>query len=347
MKAKQYGKASSPLIEQKQSFFTENDKHIIAQRKIANIYTQQPLRMSCKNCNYRLKKDIDFVKDGIEYKICETCSHLNGAYEDTDVFCNAVYIGDDGEDYAQNYMVKDVDNYQKRLNSIYIPKAEFLYKSLLDDNQDPHKIRYLDFGTGSGYFVEALNKLGLKNISGTEVSRFQVDFGNKMIGSNLLSVHEIENTNNLLRETGADLVSMIGVLEHLQDPRGAIESIKNNKKIKYLYISVPLFSLAVFLEIMSNDVYHRQLHGGHTHLYTKKSLEYLSKEFGFDIISEWWFGTDLVDLYRHIFIDLENKQCSKLLIDSFKEMMLPLIDSMQIEIDKKHSSSEVHLLLKK
>ena len=127
-----------------------------------------------------------------------------------------------------------------------------------------------------------------------------------------------------------------------------MDNIKNNNKIKYIYLSVPVFSLSVFLEMISTDAFHRQLSGGHTHLYTRQSLQYLSDEFGFDIISEWWFGTDVVDLYRQIFIDMQKKsQCSKTLIDSFQNMFTPLIDSMQLELDKKHASSEVHLLLKR
>jgi len=126
------------------------------------------------------------------------------------------------------------------------------------------------------------------------------------------------------------------------------KSIKKNNKIKYIYLSVPLFSLSVFLEILSTNTFHRQLSGGHTHLYTMESLKYLSDEFGFDIISEWWFGTDAVDLYRQIFVDMQKKSmCSKKLIDTFQNMLTPLIDSMQLEIDKKHASSEVHLLLKR
>jgi hypothetical protein len=347
LKNKQYGKPYAPLVKQKQSFFNDNDGHIDAQRKISEIYTQQPIRTCCKNCNHNLKKEYDFIKDGIQYKICGVCTHLNGAHEDTNDFCNAIYTGDEGRDYAQNYKVNDIENFENRLSSIYTPKAEFLYTSLMNDNINPHNMKYLDFGSGSGYFVGALNKIGLKNISGTEVSKYQVDFGNKMIGSNYLSTHKMDDTNNLLQETDADVISLIGVLEHLQDPRSAMAHIKKNNQIKYVYLSVPLFSLSVFLEIMSKDVYHRQLHGGHTHLYTKDSLQYLAKEFGFDILTEWWFGTDIVDLYRHIFIDIERKQCSDVLMNSFQEMVLPLIDSMQLAIDKAHSSSEVHLLLKR
>ena len=230
MKIKIHGKSSASLIKQKQSFFDENNKHIEEQRKISDIYVRQPIRSRCKNCNHPLKVEHDFIKDGIGYKVCDTCSHLNGAYEDTDEFCNVVYTGDDGKDYAQNYEVKDVENFNYRLSSIYIPKAEFLYTSLINDNIDPHSMKFLDFGSGSGYFVGALNKIGLKNISGTEVSKFQVDYGNKMIGMDALSVHEMSNTDNFLQKIDADVISLIGVLEHLQNPRSAIEHIKKNSQ---------------------------------------------------------------------------------------------------------------------
>ena len=84
LKIRQYGKSSAPLIRQKQSFFNENDKHIEEQRKISDIYVRQPARLCCKNCGHPLKIEHDFIKDGIKYKICDTCTHLNGAHEDTD-----------------------------------------------------------------------------------------------------------------------------------------------------------------------------------------------------------------------------------------------------------------------
>ena len=348
MKIKQYGKSSASYIAQKQSYFDDNDKHIEVQKKISDIYIQQPARLHCKNCNHALEVEHDFIKNNIKYKICGTCSHLNGAYEDTNDFCKIVYTGDEGRDYAQAYKTSDIKDFEYRLSSIYIPKAEFLYTSLVNDDVDPHKMKYLDVGAGSGYFVGALSKIGLKNISGSEVSKYQVDFGNKMIGSNCLSVHKIDDTNELLQSTNASVVSLMGVLEHLQDPRAAIRCIKDNKNIEYFYISVPLFSLSVFLEMANTSVFHRHLTGGHTHLYTKDSLQYLANEFGFDIVSEWWFGADIADLYRHIITDIKNKsQCSEALIKSFEDMISPLIDSMQFELDKKCQSSEVHLLLKK
>ena len=56
---KQYGKPSGPLLKQKTSFFEDNDKHVAKQRKIADVYQQQPLRTVCKNCNNGIKDEID------------------------------------------------------------------------------------------------------------------------------------------------------------------------------------------------------------------------------------------------------------------------------------------------
>lgn len=343
----QYGKSSTSLIMQKKTFFDENNKHVLKQREISDIYTKQEKRLNCKNCDHPLRETCDFTKDKIGYKICPTCTHLNGAFKDSAEFCQIVYTDKGGKTYAENYNSESLENYQYRVSSIYAPKAEFLYTSLKNLNASPAQLTYLDFGAGTGYFVSALDSMGLKNIWGTEVAVSQVELGNKMIGKDLLTVHNLEDTTNFLRSANADVISLIGVLEHLQNPREALGAIKDNKKIRYLYISVPLFSLSVYIEMLSDHVFHRQLHGGHTHLYTEDSLKYLAKEFGFEIASEWWFGTDMVDLYRNLFINLEEKNTSKILKQIYQNMMTDLIDCMQLEIDKKKYSSEVHILFKK
>lgn len=347
MAVNRYGKSSSSLLYQKNSFFQDNTHFIDIQKQVALLYKVQPKRINCKNCDSKLDSACDFVKDGIEYIFCDHCKHLNGLYEDTNIFNEKVYTGNSGEQYAQNYSENDVESYNYRLTSIYLPKAEFLYTSLLNDGVNPHTLDFFDFGAGSGYFAGALKKIGLKNVSGTEVSKKQVQFANAMLGDNLLSVHELDDTIEILRETKFQVVSMIGVLEHLQHPREVLQQLQNNKNVKYIFISLPLFSLSVYLEILSPNVFHRQLHGGHTHLYTEDSLSYMCEEFGFKSIAEWWFGTDVIDLYRNIFVTLEQTKSSTKLMDKLQQDFIPIIDAMQLEIDKKQLSSEVHMLLKK
>ena len=70
---------------------------------------------------------------------------------------------------------------------------------------------------------------------------------------------------------------MINVFEHLVEPDKIMNSFVKSK-IKYLYIAVPLFSLSTFIENSFTNVFPRQLSGGHTHLYTEKSINYLAKK---------------------------------------------------------------------
>jgi len=97
-----------------------------------------------------------------------------------------------------------------------------------------------------------------------------------------------------------------------------------------------------------NDyLFHWYLHGGHTHLYSKKSPYHLAEEFNFDILSEWWFGADIVDLYRSLYVNLKSQDVSQEISKSFQDMTLPLIDHLQLEINKLELSSWVHMLWKK
>jgi len=347
MKMERYGKSSTALLNQKKSFFTENKLNIEVQYKNALIYTQQPNRKLCKNCNAKLGKDADFNKGHINYIFCKNCSHLNGMHEDTIDFCEKIYADNLGKDYAKNYISEDIKAYNYRVSNIYAPKAEFLYTYLLNSGVELNDFEYLDFGSGAGYFVSALRKVGLTNIKGFDVSQYQVDFGNDMMGENVLHCHELDNTIDILSKTTAQVISMIGVLEHLQQPRMVLKTLENNSHVKYIYISVPLVSLSMYLELLSSEIFHRQLSGGHTHLYTEESIEYLCKEFDFEIVSEWWFGTDIVDLFRQISVTLEDSDVSSFVKDNFNNEFIPILDSMQLELDKKKLSSEVHLILKK
>ena len=68
----------------------------------------------------------------------------------------------------------------------------------------------------------------------------------------------------------------------------------------------------------------------------------MRKEFGFDLDSEWWFGTDLPDMYRSILVSLPES-----LRERWTNTFAPSIDAMQLALDQRHQSSEVHQLLRK
>ena len=134
-------------------------------------------------------------------------------------------------------------------------------------------------------------------------------------------------------------------MEHLNDPINFIKNFKKSKA-KYLYFSVPLFSLSVFFENSFTKVFPRHLSGGHTHLFSKESLYYIAKNYNLKIIGEWWFGTDIPDLYRSL-MQSSNVINEKIFSKNLEKHLFSYVDDLQAIVDKKKLSSQVHMVLKK
>ena len=111
-----------------------------------------------------------------------------------------------------------------------------------EENVSPEGLKICDFGAGSGYFISALLRVGLTQSYGYEVSSVQASLANEMLGKKLVSNYEMHQTLEVAKNVDADLLSLIGVLEHLQKPREFLAAVAANKSVKYLMISVPLFS---------------------------------------------------------------------------------------------------------
>lgn len=343
-----FGKPIEPLLRHKKNYFEDNDTILKNSRRIDRMYRDQPLRAVCKNCAQKKPpRAIEFSKQGIVYWFCSRCGHLNGAYEDSDNFCAQVYTGSGSENYAKNYATETIENYRKRMQDIYIPKAKFLKEALAGEGEDLLTLSFADIGAGSGYFVGALRECGMPSALGYEPSPHQVEFGNRMLATQLLRCIPLEEFHNLAAQTKSSVVSMIGVLEHLQHPRKMFRSLAENPAIHYVFILVPFFSPAVFFELAFPDVVQRVLSARHTHIYTRESLKWLCDEFGFAQCAAWWFGTDIADIYRDVFVTLRKQRHDESIMEKWKEMFLPLIDDMQLVMDRNKICSEGHILLKK
>jgi len=341
---KRYGKPSAPLLSLKPHFFNENEELLQRQRDLAGLYTKEPRRLRCKACDGPIET-VSFSKLGIDYLVCPCCGHLNGAHEDSDTFCAALYTEAGGAAYARDYSAADREAYRTRTGEIYVPKARFLADSLAAHGEDPKALAYADIGAGSGYFVSALRFLGLDTVRGYEVSETQTALANEMAGEKLVETHALDDTVALAGRIEAKVVSLIGVLEHLQQPRELLAALNANPAVSYVYISVPLFSPSVFIEAAFQDVMQRHLSGAHTHLYSESSLDWTCREFGMTRVAEWWFGADIVDLYRSILIRLAQSEKTAGAAKLWAEMIKPAVDDMQEALDRRHLSSEVHMLL--
>lgn len=343
-----FGKPIEPLLRHKKGYFEDNDAILENSRRINQIYRNQPLRRECKNCAERKPPSgVEFSKQEVLYWFCARCGHLNGAHEDSDSFCAQVYTGSGSENYAKNYATESVASYRSRMQDIYIPKAKFLIEGLAAEKENPHTLSFVDFGAGSGYFVGALRELGISSPVGYEPSPHQVEFGNRMLEAPLLQPLPLAEFNHLAAQTQSSVVSMIGVVEHLQRPREMFKSLAENPAVQYVFILIPFMSPAVFFELVFPEVVQRVLSGRHTHVYTRESLKWLCDEFGFAQCAAWWFGTDIADIYRDVFVTLKKQGQDEHLVEKWKEIFLPMIDELQVVVDKHKICSEGHILLKK
>jgi len=342
-----YGKTSTSISRIKNFLIEENDELIDGDKKINQVYIEQPRRAHCKNCLFPINSS-DFIKQGIDYSICKNCGHLNGLFEDTDTFCKAAYQGSGTVDYQKNYSEQDKENFKKRVEEIYRPKAKFLIESLKEDSVKIENLRFADIGAGLGYFISALLEENCKKVEGFEVSKENVNKSNFVLGKEIVKYHEIENTLKIIETLDSDVVSLIGVLEHLQEPVQVLSHLVQNPNVNYIFLSLPTFGPSVFFELLSPKTFHRQLSRDHTHLYTEQSIEWICKKMKLKIVSEWWFGQDILDLYRHILVHSKKmNKLSEFASESFDLMLKPIIDSLQFVLDQNKLSNEVHILLKK
>jgi len=329
-----YSKKYNDISLIKKDQFKDNLNHLKSILKVNKIYKKNPKRDTCKNCNQqKLKKFIHSFE--IDYYICKMCGHLNGAYKDTKKFTNKIYFKNKGKNYSKNYL-KD---FNLRVKKIYSPKVDFLNKVI------KKKISILDIGSGGGHFLKALeNKKILAK--GIEPNRDLCNLGNKRLKKNKIIISTMEDAYEIVKnEKNFNVLSMIGVLEHLENPEKILNAFKKSK-LKYLYLSVPIFSFSVFLENSFQNIFPRQLSGGHTHLYTESSLNYLKKKFKLRTLGEWWFGTDMPDLYRSI-INSANILDKKLYLKEFNNKFYKHVNELQNILDKNKMCSEVHLILSK
>jgi SAM-dependent methyltransferase len=338
MTIKKYSKSSDFYLSAKADFFSSNNELLKKAVENNRLYSHQPKRVCCKLCQSTLSENVDFLSHGVGYVFCEKCNHLNGIYDDSKSFVEHLYMLDSGKEYASNYLD---ENFEKRVVEVYLPKVDFLKTTL-----PPKLNKILDVGCGSGYFVHAALLRNLEP-TGLDVSKTMVEFGNSQIqqilGSSPLYFVKENDFFEVIKNTDAEIVSAIGVIEHLREPHKFFEAF-NKSKAQYLYYSVPMFSLSVALESVSKDVFPRQLSGGHTHLFTEESIVEMHRIMKVSSIGEWRFGTDIMDLYRHLIVKLQSNNVSQKMIDCLYDGFGAKIDELQNIFDLNHSCSEIHVV---
>ena len=167
-----------------------------------------------------------------------------------------------------------------------------------------------------------------------------------MTGEEYLTHVGLTDSIDYIKKTDANVLTAIGVLEHLVHLDENIEAIKENENIRYVFASIPMFSFSSCFEVAFANGYNRHTGGTHTHLFTNESVEKMAERMGFEVAYEWRFGSDINDLYRFLMVSMQkndNAEFSRYFSDKF----VPLMDDLQQVLDKSEFSSELHFILRR
>lgn len=339
-----YGKSYSDMWKFKTSLTEENEHIVRRDNTTREKYKNQPLRIRCKVCDSD-RKAWSFEAHGVEYYICGDCGHLNGAYSDTEEFCSSIYENAES-DYGFEYNDVDQNTYNDRVQSIYLPKAKFIQEVFSEQDMPVDKLNVLDIGAGTGHFVKALEDCGISAV-GVEVDQKQANRARRYLLNNRMSHIPSEEVANRIKEAKENLVSFIYCLEHIANLYEILDAVESNKNIEYIYIAVPMFSYSLMIGLLNDDIMDRLLGGGeHSHLFTNESIAWLCRNYRWEIMGEWRFGADVADLLRTVTCKL-SMNANGSLANYFSEKMIPILDDLQLVMDKEKFCSDIHILVKK
>lgn len=337
-----------------QGNFVEQEEELLQLQEVSERnYADGPLRDVCILCGSLLSGEIFFERGKIAYIFCTNCGHVNGNRLLSKGFMDATYKASDSNDeevesiYCGEFTRgKMALEYREVVERIYRPKSDFLMEYLLSQNVSIENLEILDFGCGSGHFMNALIDSGFSRVSGVDSYGPAVSAGLSIGGLEPSQIAEVdlEGTMDILRNTKADLVSMMCVLVHLESITASIAAMFENKSVRYSYQKIPMWSFATILESAFPAFSARVLGSDHTNVFTRESLGWLEKRFGLSRVASWTFGGDVLDLERKVLVALGNSKASEGYVARVKSDLEFLANPLQHIIDSNSLSSEVHLI---
>ena len=253
--------------------------------------------------------------------------------------CEAIFANIDLKQFSKSNFfskneVKKKDFYQEMVSTFNYRKKLFAperYEYLKSKFKKLNKgFTVLDYGCGSGYFIEYLNSKGLK-AKGIDLDMQAVEFcRNRDLDVNNHELNKEENNQY-------DLITMFDSIEHLYEPeqlfKFANKKLKKNGKI--LAYTPNIRSLST--QLMGAD-HNAFAVFDHVCFYNIKSLKYLASKTGFDVESIDFYGLDIKDY-------LQMRESKDKI--NYNAKLNDLLNLLQLVVDKSKISNHMRVIFKK
>jgi len=272
---------------------------------------------------------------GFDYVECKKCSHVYVLKAPSTEAIKKFYSSDVHHQMIKKlYANQKVKNY--RVQTLSMPKVKFVEKFIKKRGS------WLDLGCGTGEVIYAAKKLGWQ-VEGLEVDEIAYKFGEKNFG---LKIHNCLLEDFPIDEVRKfDVVSMFGVIEHLNEPSKILKEIcKKTKNEVSLVIGTPnVASLSTLCQEYFPDNTNRHLLPfSHIQLFSPKSLETVLRKAGFKIIGWWFFGQDFYEFLQNLLVYDKNLKDSQLF-----DQLLNNFNQLQKVFDQKKFGDEMLVVCKK
>jgi len=256
--------------------------------------------VSCPICGSNNNEQL-LVKWGFKVSICKVCEHTFVKNQLTPLKLAELYKSSEVDKQFQLRKKQD-QGLNKYWTLVY---AKYLQK--LKENVDDHAV-LLDIGAGGGDFISLCDAMTEFELHAMEFSENSAKLLESIVGSDNLYRNEISNTN--FDDKKFDIITMFGVLEHIDNP---VKELSKCKEIlredgKILILVPNLYCKAFKILGISVPMLNPR---SHLNYFRKESMEFLCNKTGFQV-QEYFQELPVIDL-MYDYIDYGNDLVNEIL----------------------------------
>lgn len=320
-------------------FDSEIESNKQGQEYSKKYYDKDAADVDC--CRVCKSKDISLYftgYNGYSRYQCNNCKcvflanlpRVEEMYGESDTLNEAFYISDEA--------------FKKRVDIIVAPKVDFVLEVSKEAGLKPES--WVDIGSGGGQLLWYVKSLGMTEW-GVESDKAEYDF---CVGKDLNVINSFVDPKKVDPAvedviSKADVVSMITVLEHIEDPKALIDYLASKmKKDALLVIEVPRHpSVSSYVCSIFTDVVYRHMDlPGHLQIFNEKTMELLFGE-NFTPVGKWCFGQGFSDLIN---LPLVSNESAPIDQDLYSKIMAMNNDIQKI-MDSNDLGDELLIIAKK
>jgi 2-polyprenyl-3-methyl-5-hydroxy-6-metoxy-1,4-benzoquinol methylase len=291
---------------------------------------------SCYICASKRRKPLVEIH-GFEYVTCEICAHVYTTRRYTDEAIRRFY---ETNAYWAEVTYANKSTCYYRRDNVARPKVEFAERYCSESRG-----RWLDVGSGIGDMVSVAQEKGWK-ATGLELSETSVAFAKEIFNVDLLR----QTMEEYLRQHpdlvgSVDVVSLIGILEHVVDPMNLLHQA--NQILKpggIVLVQVPnARSMATMVqEAFPQNVFRHMSPIEHIMVFTESSLSLAMKTGGFEPLAFWYHGLDFYELLTNLVLANPRIQGSRLYT-----MLMENLNELQQVVDNQELSDRIIVCARK